>query len=231
MEGSAAAPSHNSDYIVRPNYSAPIFIANLSNILVALGIFIAITFVVVSAIVAITLILRLSPPIEPDFSVDSFSLSNFTFTTNGSRLLFMDSEVRLKVSNPNVRYSLSYENTVASVYYKYELLSQRGIPGFSHKARNKTSLVIKFAAGDVDQWVVDGIKGEIGRKGNVSFNLWFISGIVWGHHSSEDGTYRVLCPDLVVRVPSDGSSGELAKKPEDCVIKRESDFIASFDGV
>ncbi|XP_075475797.1 NDR1/HIN1-like protein 6 [Primulina tabacum] len=110
-------------------------------------------------------------PQLPEFQVDSFSLSNFTFT-NGSRV-FLISEIQLTAKNPNRKMSLSYRHVEAAVYYIFESLSKTAISTFSQETKNQTSLVAKFAGdGDyVEKWVVDGVNGEIGKF--LQKQIWY----------------------------------------------------------
>ncbi|KZV17387.1 hypothetical protein F511_23070 [Dorcoceras hygrometricum] len=157
-------------------------------------------------------------PQLPEFQVDSFSLSNFTFT-NGSRV-FLISEVQLTARNPNSKMSLSYDHVKMAVYYKFELLSRTSLSPFSQETKNETSVVAKLAGDDgesVEQWVVDGINGEIGKNSNVGFDLRLVSWITFESKSwRARNILKVFCEDLVVGIPSNGRPGGLTGGPSPC---------------
>ncbi|XP_073269699.1 NDR1/HIN1-like protein 26 [Primulina huaijiensis] len=156
-------------------------------------------------------------PQLPEFQVDSFSLSNFTFT-NGSRV-FLISEIHLTARNPNSKMSLSYDHVETAVYYKLELLSKTALSPFSQETKNETSLVAKFA-GDgsfVEKPVVDGINGEIGKNANVGFDLRLFSWINFESKSwMSRNILKVFCGNLVVGIPSNGRPGGLTDGPRPC---------------
>ncbi|XP_073148128.1 NDR1/HIN1-like protein 2 [Henckelia pumila] len=157
-------------------------------------------------------------PQLPDFHVDSFSLSNLTFT-NGSSRVFLISEIQLTARNPNSKLSLSYDHVETAVYYKLESLSKTVISPFSQETRKETSVVAKFAGdGDfVEKWVVDGVNGEIGKNANVGLNLRIVS---WINLESKAWKSRnilkVFCANLAVGIPTNGKPGGLIGGPRPC---------------
>ncbi|XP_073023810.1 NDR1/HIN1-like protein 26 [Primulina eburnea] len=156
-------------------------------------------------------------PQLPEFQVDSFSLSNFTFT-NESRV-FLISEIHLTARNPNSKMSLSYDHVETAVYYKLELLSKTSLSPFSQERKNETPLVAKFA-GDgsfVEKPLVDGINGEIGKNANVGFDLRLLSWINFESKSwMSRNILKVFCGNLVVGIPSNGRPGGLTEGPRPC---------------
>ncbi|XP_073138281.1 uncharacterized protein [Henckelia pumila] len=166
---------------------------------------------------------------RPDFRLDSFSLSNFTIT-NGSHVS-MIAQVKLTGRNPNYAYSLDYDHIVTSICYKHQQLSQAFVPPFSQEKKHKTSLVAEFS-GDgiiaVDKWVVDGIHSEIeANNGRVGFDFWLISSIAWDNDTSRADTLKVLCRDLAVDIPTNGSAaGRLTAKPKTCQVRKSRDALS-----
>ncbi|KAG8371130.1 hypothetical protein BUALT_Bualt13G0054800 [Buddleja alternifolia] len=157
-------------------------------------------------------------PELPDFRVDSFALSNFTLAN--SSLISFTSEVRLTARNPNKKMSLKYDHIDAGIYYKSHSLAGTTVPPFAQATKTETPLTANFAAAGsfVDRTVVEGINGDRSRNGDVNFNFRMLSTVKFEAKAwrTRRRYLKVFCGNLIVRIPSNGSSGALTGNPKQC---------------
>ncbi|CAI9778314.1 unnamed protein product [Fraxinus pennsylvanica] len=157
-------------------------------------------------------------PQLPEFRVDSFSVSNLTVGNNS--LVSFTSEARLTARNPNKKMKLDYDRIEAEVFYKSGSLADTTIPPFHQDTKNETSIKANFAAAGsyVDKRVVDGINWDRSKNGNVGFNLRVISRVKFEAKAwrTRKRFLKVFCGDLVVGIPSNGSSGMLTSVQKQC---------------
>ncbi|KAL6527931.1 hypothetical protein OROMI_029742 [Orobanche minor] len=156
-------------------------------------------------------------PQLPEFQVDSFSISNFTLGNNS--LIYFTSEIRLTARNPNKKMSIGYDHIEAAIFYKSESLSETTVPPFWQKTKNETSLLASFAAAGsfVDKSVADRINGERLKNGNVGFNLRMLFRVRFEAKAWTRRRFlKVLCGDLIVTIPSNGSRGALTRGSQQC---------------
>ncbi|KAM7496978.1 hypothetical protein LguiA_021392 [Lonicera macranthoides] len=183
-------------------------------------------FAVIIAAVIITgtiifimwLVLR---PRIPEFSIDTLNLTNFNVSPSSS-LITGNWDVRFTVRNPNKKITLVYDRIQSFMFYRDDSLSSTTVPPFEQGTKNQTQVRASFAAlsAYAGRRAVDGIASERTR-GSISFNVRIMARVRFkaGAWRARRRLLRVLCGDLVVGVPSNGTAaggGSLTGGPRRC---------------
>lgn len=179
--------------------------------------------VIITGTIIFIMWLVLRPRI-PEFSIDTLTLTNFNVSPS-SALITGNWDVRFTVRNPNKKITLVYDQIQAFIFYRYDSLSSTTVPPFVQGTKNQTQVRATFAASSAyaGRRAVDGIASERTR-GSVSFNVRIVARVRFkaGAWRARRRFLRVLCGDLLVGVPSNGTAaggGSLTGGPRGCRVR------------
>ncbi|XVF69242.1 hypothetical protein PTKIN_Ptkin11bG0065400 [Pterospermum kingtungense] len=153
-------------------------------------------------------------PHLPDFSLQSFSVSNFNASNQRVSATW---NAQFQVSNPNKKLSISYGDIESFIFHKDDFLAETRIGPLSQGTRDVSTVDASYSVVNsfVDGKVVDAMNAEK-SSGEIKFNVKVESAVAfrYGGWSGRRRVLRVWCNNVALS----GSSGKMTGGPKKCSV-------------
>ncbi|KAJ4977609.1 hypothetical protein NE237_008389 [Protea cynaroides] len=175
---------------------------------------IAMTAALVMMSVFFFLVLLILHPREPVFHVDTFTVSNFTIIDSR---LNADWDLSFKISNPNTKFDLNFEDIDVLVFYARNLLSTVSMHPLLLQRKNETSVHGKlltrddFVGKDMEE---DRKSGDLVVGVRIRMTVRFEN----GGATSRDQKLTAICENLKLNFDGNTGNGKLAPGLSVCTL-------------